>query len=181
MVAIRVANPGDAGAIAAIYAPHVVDGIASFETEAPDANVMVARMTASEGKLPWLVATDAQGDVLGYAYAARFHPRAAYDWAVETTIYLAGEAQGLGVGQLLYGALIAALVAQGFTQAVALISLPNPASAALHERLGFARTGTFDAVGYKHGRWIDVGVWQRALHVPAIPPLPPAPTLPLNR
>lgn len=179
MVAIRAATARDAGAIAAIYAPHVVDGIASFETTTPGADVMAARMASSDGRLPWLVATDARDDVLGYAYTARFHPRVAYDWTVETTIYLAEDAQGRGVGRLLYTALIETLIAQGFTQAIALISLPNAASAALHERLGFARTGTFDAVGYKHGRWIDVGVWQRALLVPANPPLPPVP--PLNR
>lgn len=179
MVAIRAANPGDASAIAAIYAPHVVDGIASFETIAPGADVMAARMASSDGRLPWLVAVGAHAEVFGYAYAARFHPRAAYDWTVETTIYLADNAQGRGVGRLLYTALVETLIAQGFTQAVALISLPNAASAALHERLGFARMGTFDAVGYKLGRWIDVGMWQRALQMPATPPLPPLP--PLNR
>lgn len=171
MVAIRPAEPGDAGAIAAIYAPHVVAGVASFETEAPDAAGMAARMAASGGFYPWLVA-DEEG-VLGYAYAGRFREREAYRWAVETTVYLAEGAQRRGIGRLLYGALVATLRRQGFTQAIGAIALPNPASIALHEAVGFRRAGAVRSVGYKHGQWIDVGYWQRELAEARVPPVEP--------
>ena len=182
MIAIRPAQADDAAAIAAIYAPHVAHGIASFEVEAPDADAMAARMATSQGYYPWLVAVaegegntppGSPGDVLGYAYAARFRERAAYDWVVETSIYMAASAQRRGAGQLLYKALIATLRAQGFTQAVGAISLPNDPSIAVHEAVGFRRAGVYRAVGYKMGRWIDVGLWQCALADPAAPPAAP--------
>ena len=179
-IAIRAATPDDAGAIAAIYAPHVLVGTASFETEAPDARQMRTRMAASEGLYPWLVATvgggggeAGGGGVLGYAYATRFHPREAYRWTVEATIYVADVAQRQGAGRLLYEALIDTLRAQGFTQAIGRIALPNEGSIALHEQVGFRRAGVYREVGYKHGRWIDVGTWQCELNEPTTPPAEP--------
>ena len=166
---IRPARPGDAAAIADIYAIHVTGGTATFEIDPPDAAAIAARMASSGGRLPWLVSQEAE-QVLGYAHASRFHARAAYRWTVETTVYLAPAAQGRGGGHRLYAALLAALTAQGFAQAVALIARPNPASERLHERLGFRRAGTIERAGYKHGRWIDVGYWQRALADPGDPP-----------
>ena len=160
---IRPARSADDGRAAAIYAPHVVDSHVSFEEEAPDAAEMARRMAAADaGGYPWLVA-EADGAVLGYAYAGPFRPRAAYRWTVETGIYLHGDACGRGVGRRLYGALLDELAARGFTQAVGSIALPNPASVALHEALGFQHRGTVTGVGYKAGRWVDVGYWQRAL------------------
>jgi len=176
VIAIRAAGPEDAGAIAAIYAPHVLVGTASFEAEAPDARAMRARMAASDGLYPWLVATtgsDADSGVIGYAYATAFHAREAYRWTVETTIYIADVAQRQGAGRLLYEALVDTLRAQGFTQAVGRIALPNERSIALHEAAGFRRAGVFREVGYKHGQWIDVGVWQCELAEPATPPAAP--------
>ena len=162
MIALRPATPEDAAAIAAIYAPHVLAGTVSFETEAPDARIMRTRMASSGGLYPWIVATngDATGGVIGYAYATRFSERDAYRWVVETSIYVADIAQRRGVGRLLYEALIDTLRAQGFTQAIGRIALPNSGSIALHESVGFRRAGVFRAVGYKHGQWIDVGYWQ---------------------
>jgi phosphinothricin acetyltransferase len=162
VIAVRRARPGDAVAIAAIYAPHVTDGVVSFELTPPDAAEVARRMADGGARYPWLVAED-DGPVLGYAYASAFRARAAYDWAVETTVYIATAAQGRGVGRSLYDALLAELIRAGFTQAVAVIALPNDASVRLHERLGFAPVGVNPAIGYKHGRWIDVGIWQRAL------------------
>lgn len=173
MTAIRAARPEDGAAIAAIYGPHVVNGHVSFETEPPDAAAMRGRMAASDGLYPWLVAASDDGRVLGYAYASRFRDRAAYRFAVETTIYLAPDAQRRGVGRLLYAALLDTLIAQGFTQAIGLIALPNPASVALHEALGFHQVGVTRTVGYKHGCWIDVGLWQRALGDQPTPPEEP--------
>jgi phosphinothricin acetyltransferase len=159
---IRPARTDDAAAIAAVYAPYVTDGAVSFELDPPDAAEMARRMAAGGERHPWLVAEE-DGRVLGYAYASAFRTRAAYDWAVETTVYIAGDARGRGVGRALYDELLARLTAAGFTQAVAIIALPNDASVRLHETLGFVAIGVNPAVGWKHGRWIDVGVWQRAL------------------
>ncbi|MBB5714207.1 GNAT family N-acetyltransferase [Sphingomonas aerophila] len=176
MIALRAATPDDAGAIAAIYAPHVTAGIASFELEAPDAAIMAARMASAGELYPWLVATEGpDGAVLGYAYAGRFREREAYRWTVETTIYLASHAHRRGIGRQLYEALIATLTRQGFTQAIGAIALPNPGSVALHETLGFVHAGTLAAVGYKLGQWADVGYWQRALAPAALPPAEPLP------
>ncbi|AIT06478.1 acetyltransferase [Sphingomonas taxi] len=175
MIALRPATPDDAAAVAAIYAPHVLAGTVSFETEVPDTRAMRTRMASSAGLYPWIVATtgEATGGVLGYAYATRFSEREAYRWAVETTIYVADVAQRQGVGRLLYEGLIDTLRAQGFTQAIGRIALPNSASITLHEQVGFRRAGVFRAIGHKHGQWIDVGYWQCALAEPTAPPAEP--------
>lgn len=181
MIALRPARGEDAAAIAAIYAPHVLTGTATFEVEAPDTRQMRARMAASDGLYPWLVATQGNdGDddgsgVVAFAYATRFRDRPAYRYAVETTIYVTAATQGQGVGRLLYQALIDTLRAQGFTQAIAGIALPNDYSIRLHESVGFRRAGVYREVGFKHGQWIDVGFWQRELHEPGVPPVEPRP------
>jgi L-amino acid N-acyltransferase YncA len=177
VIALRAARPDDAAAIAAIYAPHVLVGAASFEIEPPEARPMRARMAASDGLYPWLVATTGEesGGVLAYAYASAYGTRPAYRWAVETTVYVADAAQRQGAGRLLYEALIDTLRAQGFTQAVGRIALPNEASIALHEAVGFRRAGVLREIGWKGGRWIDVGLWQCELAEPASPPAEPRP------
>lgn len=175
----RPARPDDAAAIAAIYAPHVTDGVASFEAEAPDGAEIVRRMAAADGRFPWLVADD--GAVLGYAYASAYAERAAYQWAVETTVYVAAAAHGRGIGRQLYTALLATLWEQGFTEAIAKIALPNLASVGLHEALGFHHIGTVERIGWKHGRWVDVGMWQSSLASSAGPPSPPLPVAGLSR
>ncbi len=176
MIALRPARPDDAAAIAAIYAPNVMTGTVSFETEAPDAATMGERMAASEGLYPWLVATNGEEDgdaVLAYAYASKFRERPAYRYVVETSVYVAGPAQGQGMGRLLYHALIDTLRAQGFVQAISVISLPNDYSMALHEATGFRRQGVLRELGFKQGRWIDVGFWQCELNEATIPPAQP--------
>ena len=176
MIALRPARPEDAAGIAAIYAPYVMTGTVSFETEAPDAATMGKRMAASDGLYPWLVATNGEADgdnVLAYAYASKFRERPAYRYVVETSIYVTGPAQGQGTGRLLYRALIDTLRAQGFVQAVSVISLPNDYSIGLHEATGFRRQGVLRELGFKQGRWIDVGFWQCELTDAAIPPVEP--------
>lgn len=172
MIRIRPAREEDAETIAAIYAPHVTRGVASFEETAPTARDMRTRITKISGQYPWLVAEE-DGTLLGYAYADRFRDRSAYRWAVETTVYVADSAQRRGVGRLLYQALLDILRRQGFTQAIAAISLPNDSSVKLHELAGFRRAGVYRQVGWKLGRWIDVGLWQAQLrdagHAPAEP------------
>jgi len=163
VIAIRPATAADAAAIAAIYAPHVTArGGASFEATPPDAAMMAGRIAAAGARYPWLVAERA-GAVIGYAYAARFRARAAYDHSVETTIYLADAARGSGAARTLYAALLEALAERGFAQAIAVIALPNPASVRLHEAMGFRAAGVLTGVGYKHGEWRDIGLWQRAV------------------
>ena len=175
MIVIRAAKPEDAGAIAAIYAPHVLVGTASFEVEAPDARQMRTRMAASDGLYPWLVAGTGgeEEGVLGYAYATRFRERPAYRYVVETSVYVADAAQRQGAGRLLYEALIDTLRAQGFTQAIGTIALPNDQSIAMHEQTGFRRAGVIREAGFKLGRWIDVGYWQCELAEPTTPPVEP--------
>ncbi len=119
---------------------------------------------AREAGRPWRVAeAEDGGGVVGYATASAFRPKAAYGATVETTIYLAPGRGGHGLGTALLGALLAACADAGFHRAVAGVTLPNPASVALHERLGFTPVGVFSEVGHKHGAWHDVGWWQLRL------------------
>jgi phosphinothricin acetyltransferase len=176
MIAIRAATPDDAATIAAIYAPYVLAGTVSFESEAPDAGQMRQRIAASDGLYPWLVAAPGAGDdaaVGGYAYASRFRDRPAYRYVVETSVYLSGSVQGQGVGRLLYEALVDTLRAQGFTQAIGVIALPNDKSITLHEAVGFRRAGLYREIGYKQGQWIDVGFWQCKLNDSSARPIEP--------
>ncbi|WP_404336408.1 GNAT family N-acetyltransferase [Sphingomonas sp. MMS12-HWE2-04] len=179
MIGIRAATPADAAAIAAMYAPNVLTGTASFEIEPPDARTMRVRMAASDGLYPWLVATtgndDSDSGVIGYAYASKFRDRPAYRYVCETSIYLTETSSGSGVGRLLYEALIDTLRAQGFIHAIGTITMPNDRSIKLHEAVGFRRQGVYREVGFKHGRWIDVGFWQCELNEPTVPPQDPRP------
>jgi phosphinothricin acetyltransferase len=172
---LRPATADDAAAVADLYAPFVTASAVSFETDPPDAEAMRARIAAGGALYPWIVAEAEDGRLLGYAYAAPFRARPAYRFAVETTIYLRPEAAGRGLGRRLYAPLIATLEAQGFTQAMAAISLPNEASVRLHEGLGFAPAGTYRQVGWKLGAWHDVGLWQRPLARADRPPAEPRP------
>lgn len=172
---LRAATPDDAAAIAGIYAPFVAASAVSFETEPPDAAAMRSRIEAGGELYPWIVAEGEDGALLGYAYAARFRERAAYRFTVETTVYLHREACGRGLEARLYAPLLATLEAQGFTQAIAAITLPNEASVRLHERLGFVPAGVYRQVGWKLGAWHDVGLWQRPMVPAATPPGEPRP------
>jgi phosphinothricin acetyltransferase len=160
---VRAAREEDAAAIAEIYRPFVAESYVSFETEPPDAAEIARRMIGAGDLYPWLVAEDDGGRLVGYAYASPFRPRAAYRFTVESTVYVREAAHGRGVGAALYAPLLETLERQGFTQAIGAISLPNDASVRLHERMGFRHAGTYGEVGYKLGRWHDVGLWQRAL------------------
>lgn len=158
------ADPRDGAELARIYAPYVSDSTVSFETTAPDAAAMAQRIAARQAEgLPWIVARSARGDAAGYAYAAPYHPRAAYRFTVEPTVYVAQEAQGAGCGGMLYAALIELLIELRYRQAIALVAVPNAASEALHRRCGFDRTGLLAKAGYKFGQWIDVALYQRTL------------------
>ncbi|HUP92730.1 MAG TPA: arsinothricin resistance N-acetyltransferase ArsN1 family B [Solimonas sp.] len=172
---IRIADAStDAAGIAAVYAPHVERHFTSFELAAPDAATMAQRVEQTLARFPWLVA--AQGtEVLGYAYAASHRERQAYQWCTDIAVYLRDDAQRRGLGRKLYGALFELLRRQGYVNAYAGIALPNPASVALHEALGFGLIGVYRETGYKHGAWRDVGWWQCRLQALPTKPVPPTP------
>ena len=172
---IRLAGTDDAAAIAAIYRPYVEDSRISFEEAAPDAAAMAERIVgAIPGRHPWFVAEDDQG-IVGYAASSPFRSRPAYRWTVETGIYLAPGAAGHGIGRALLSTLLHTLERQGYVAAIGAISLPNAASVALHEKLGFVGTGTYHGVGFKLGEWLDVGLWEKALARRTAVPAEPAP------
>jgi L-amino acid N-acyltransferase YncA len=170
---IRLATGRDAGQIAEIYAPIVRDTIISFEVEPPTANEMRRRIEKTLEHLPWLVC-ERSGRVAGYAYAGEHSPRAAYRWSVDVSAYVHESERRTGVGRALYRSLFAVLALQGFYNAYAGITLPNPASVGLHEALGFQPVGVYHGVGYKLGAWHDVGWWQLSLQERAACPRPPA-------
>ncbi|HUK61617.1 MAG TPA: GNAT family N-acetyltransferase [Stellaceae bacterium] len=163
--ALRAAAPGDIGAIARIYAHHVLTGLASFEEEPPSENEIAQRFAdVTERGLPWLVACDAAGMVVGYAYLAPYRLRSAYRYTLEDSIYITPGAQRRGIGLALLGELIARATALGYRQIVAVIGdSGNIASITLHERLGFRHVGVLPDTGFKFGRWIDSVLMQRAL------------------
>ena len=163
---VRPADPArDAAACAAIYAPSV-EGTASFEEVPPDAGEMARRIAAMHA---WLVA-ERDGVVAGYAYAGRFHERAAYRWSAATSIFVAPHFQRQGVGRELYGTLLPLLTERGFTSAMAGITLPNEASVALHEGFGFRQVARYENIGYKAGAWRDVAWFQCRLAPLSDPP-----------
>lgn len=157
---IRLADPNDAAAIAAIYRPYVENSLFTFEEAAPDADEIAARI--GNPTHPWLVFA-LEGLVVGYASTSPMRNRAAYRWSVETGIYLAPSAHGRGIGTRLLAAHLDTLERQGFVTAIAGIALPNNSSVALHQKLGFTLSGVERAVGFKFGKWIDVARWQRDL------------------
>ena len=160
---VRHADPDrDAEACAAIYRPHVEDGFASFEEEAPGPREMAALIRDAAARHAFLVFED-DSRVLGFAYASPHRARAGYRWAVDVAIYVDAGAARRGTGRALYEALFGLLRRQGIRWACAGIALPNPASVGLHEALGFERVGVYREIGFKHGAWHDVGWWQLEL------------------
>ena len=162
-ISIRPVRESDAGAIAGIYNPYVLGSCITFETEAVGAPEMEQRIAETlESSLPWLVA-EASGKVVGYAYATKWKGRCAYRYSVESTVYLDPAHTGRGFGLLLYAALIEAIRTSSMHAVIGGIALPNAASVALHEHLGFKKVAHFEQVGYKQDRWVDVGYWQLLL------------------
>lgn len=154
---LRDSHAGDIPAITAIYGHAVSTGLASFEYDPPDAAEMARRRdSVLAGAYPYIVATDAAGTMLGYAYASTYRARIGYRFAVENSIYVAPEAKGRGVGCLLLIELIARCTAQGFRLMVAVIGdSANAASISLHAACGFQPAGKLPNVGWKHGQWVD--------------------------
>jgi L-amino acid N-acyltransferase YncA len=161
---IRLATSADAAEIHRIYAPIVHDTAISFEDEPPSVDEIARRIAATlERGLPWLVAEQQPGQLLGYAYASPWRPRAAYRWSVEVSVYVDPDAQRGGIGRALYASLFAVLALQGYCNAYAGATLPNDASVRLHEALGFDTIGVYPRIGYKHGAWHDTIWWAKRL------------------
>ena len=180
-ITIRAARPEDAEALLAIYTPYVRDTAISFEYEVPSFQEFQARIRRTLEKYPYLVA-EAAGVILGYAYAGVFKPRAAYDWAVETSIYVDRSRRQSGIGRMLYNNLEKALAAQGILNANACITWAEQEdqyltqdSARFHERMGYRLVGTFHQCGYKFGRWYDMIWMEKHLgpHLAGQPPVVP--------
>lgn len=157
---VRAAHVDDADAIVCIYNHYITTSVITFEEQTLSATEMAQRITDVNALgLPWLVA-EKDGDVLGYAYATRWKPRIAYRYSVEITVYMAPGQAGKGTGTALYAELFRLLKARGVHAAVGGIALPNPASVALHEKVGMKKIGEFEQIGFKQGRWLNVGYWQ---------------------
>ncbi len=163
-IEIRPARPADLPRIAAVYADAVLNGVASFELEPPDEAEMAARFARITGAgLPWLAA-EIDGRLVGYAYAGPYRPRPAYRFTLENSVYVDPEARGAGVGHALLARLIDAAAALGCRRMIAVIGdSGNAASIGLHRALGFTPAGVLRSVGWKHGRWLDSVLMERAL------------------
>lgn len=163
---IRTATLNDAAAIAEIYNPYIAETIITFEEQPVSSEEIQERISKvfADG-LPYLVAEN-EGRVCGYAYATQWRARSAYRFSTETTVYVAKTRTGHGIGSALYRELVSRLASCGAHLAIGGIALPNEASVALHENLGFKKVAHFEQVGKKFGRWVDVGYWQKTLTQP---------------
>lgn len=162
---IRPGTEADVASVQAIYAHHVLNGLASFEIEPPDVDEMRRRRQAVVGRgFPYLVA-ELGGEIVGYAYASPYRARPGYRFSCENSIYVRDGRAGRGIGKALLAPLIAGCEAIGMRQMIAVIGdSANAASIGLHEALGFRRVGTFTRVGLKFGRWLDTVLMQRSLN-----------------
>lgn len=171
-IRIRLAGGADAAAVHAIYAPIVRDTAISFEYGPLSVKDMHDRIREISRMYPFLVA-ELDRKVVGYAYATAHRKREAYRWACETSVFVDPAHRRKGVARALYGALLRILRLQGFCQAFAVITLPNPPSIAFHERSGFEHVASFEAIGFKLGFWRDTGWWRLKLLERPARPAPP--------
>lgn len=169
---IRLATPEDASGILDIYAPYILNTSFTFETEVPSLEEFGERIKTYLNYWPWLVC-EMEGNIAGYAYATRYRDRTAYQWSVESSIYIHDDFQKKGIGKALYTFLFEILKKQGFNNVYAVINLPNEKSVSFHENCGFTYFATYEKVGYKSGKWKNVGWWRLILNDfgdnPAVP------------
>lgn len=159
---IRLVDETDAQSVQRIYAPYVRETAISFEQSPPTVEEMRQRIQNSGDEYPWLVC-EADNRIVGYSYASPIRKRAAYNWSVESTVYVDDDYQRHGVARGLYETLFAMLELQGYYNVYAGTALPNPASTAFHEAVGFEPIGVYENVGYKNGAWHDVKWWHKSL------------------
>jgi L-amino acid N-acyltransferase YncA len=173
MPTIRLATVADSDQVRRIYAPFCEDDSpVSFEVEPPTVEEMGRRIARTLERHPWLVC-DAGGEILGYVYGSVHRERAAYGWSVDVSAYIADGRRGSGIGRALYTSLFALLRLQGYVNAYAGATLPNPGSVGLHLAMGFEPVGVYREVGFKGGAWHDVAWWHRALGERPDRPEPP--------
>jgi phosphinothricin acetyltransferase len=177
---VRPARPSDASGCVEIYAPFVFHTPVSFETKVPTEEEFARRIEDTMRVHPWLVA-ESEGALVAYAYACRHRQRPAYRWSVEVSAYVARGCRRRGIGRALYSQLLDLLTKQGFANAYAGIALPNDVSVAFHEAMGFEPVGVYRKVGFKLGRWHDVGWWSLRLSDGVAPPVDPVPYEELRR
>lgn len=160
---IRLATIADAPGILAIYVPYIQNTSITFETDVPSVQDFAERIDHYLELAPWLV-YELDGEIAGYAYASRYRERVAYQWSIECSVYVHDDFQKRRIAAKLYSALIAILKQQGFCTVYAVINLPNEKSVAFHEKMGFIYFATYNNVGYKLGKWKNVGWWQLQLN-----------------
>ncbi len=160
---IRLANEKDADGILAIYAPYIENTSYTFETEVLSTEAFAQRINTYLINWPWLV-YEINGTIAGYAYATRYRERTAYQWCTESSVYIHNDYQRSGIARALYTALFEILKRQGFRNVYAVINLPNDKSVRFHEGCGFTWFATYEKVGYKLGKWKDVGWWKLSIN-----------------
>jgi L-amino acid N-acyltransferase YncA len=180
MTIIRLATPADAKGILDIYAPYIENTSFTFETETPSLQAFAQRIQDYLQIRPWLVC-EVNGTIAGYAYASAYRERVAYQWCVESSVYVHDNFLKAGVGTALYTALFEILKKQGFYTVYAVINLPNERSVAFHEKMGFEYFASYKNVGYKLGKWKTVGWWQLVLHEYKDDPVPPVKFSEMNK
>lgn len=162
-IAIRPATVADAAPVAGVYNHYVKETTVTFEEEEVSPPEIARRIhEVGSASLPWLIA-ERDAEIVGYAYATKWHPRSAYRFSAEITVYVDASQKRVGVGSRLYDHLFPILQARGIRAVMAGIALPNESSVALHEKFGLSKVAHFKEVGFKFNRWIDVGYWQRIL------------------
>lgn len=164
MTKIRRATENDAQELLDIYAPYITDTTITFENVIPSVADFKQRIRDISEKFPYLVATDDNGKIVGYAYAHLYGPRAAYAWTVEASIYVDKDYKGHGLGTKLYQTLEDILKRQGVVNLMACITEENTNSIRFHEKFGYQKVGTFKKVGFKFNRWLDVIWMQKTLN-----------------
>lgn len=157
---IRPVEPEDAARIAEIYNHYIVDTIVTFELDPVAPEEIGRRIREITPDYPYLVVEDNTGKVDGYAYASRFREREAYRHTAEVTIYLDKDRTSAGIGSPLFAELLVRLRKTDTVALIGAIALPNEPSVRLHEKFGFRKVAHLEKVGYKFGKWIDVGYWQ---------------------
>lgn len=160
---IRRARPDDAEQVARIYNHYILNTVVTFEVDEVSIDEMTGRMEKVwSASYPWLIA-ECDGSIAGFAYASHWHVRSAYRHSAETTVYLDSSFSGRGIGSALYRRLLEQLSETEVHTVIGGIALPNAASVALHEKFGFSKAAHYREVGFKFGRWIDVGYWQKII------------------
>lgn len=177
---IRNIKSDDIISVLNIYAPFIANSTVTFENEIPNIDSFTNRIEHYVASFPWLVA-DVDGKIAGYAYASKYRDREAYQWMVECSIYLDPDFAGKGIAKNLYNALFEILKIQGIYKVFAVIGLPNLKSVSFHEKMGFTWFATYKNVGYKLGKWLNVGWWELILSEPKDTPKTPIPYAELTK